>query len=130
MNQEMRTAGGIKFDQLSAVRAKLDSICAEGHISEGLKDYVNDLLLIDFCSWKARMFAEQRLDDGAFKSLAQARRTIDSIYGGRAKSINPKGDIRSFFNKVPPYQQALIDIAKNRYDEAVSNVKKILGGQA
>ena len=118
-----------KIDRAHFQAEEISSLYAKGTISESLKDYARNLIVLDLCAWEADTLAKQGMIEEACKRLAFARRVIDDVYEGRARSISPGKPFDIIGKRIPLHQQALIDEAKSRYDNAVLNVEQILGAQ-
>ena len=86
-------------------------------ITERLQRYVEQILIISFCSWEAESFAGQYSYGSAINSLVKVRRALDGV----ASVLFDPNNLRPH-----TYQEELFGFAKGLYNEAVQKTEGIL----
>ena len=102
-----------ELDKLEKAVSRIKNAKTKGLISHRLAAYSACLAQIDFLDREASYYAMFGNTNGASQSLAEARTAIDTIYN----TYNPS---------VPFVQQSLVNFAKERYEQAVKKVERVL----
>lgn len=110
MDQQMRTVGSDKLDELTENLRIIKDLVQKGIITENLGNYAGQLMVIDFASWEANYYASQGDLEMAVQALSEAKVTLDgvAIRCMDISTLRPKSK----------NHRALYEEAKSRYDQA------------
>ncbi len=116
--------GRRKLDEMKSNAERLNVLLEKGVITPNLKEYSEQLMIMDFAIWESRQEAEAGFADEAAKGLFNARLALDGVY-----SIfhNKYPHIK---RKLPSHYTALINHAKKIYESSKVECEKILGEAA
>lgn len=131
MNEQLRLAlGREQLDEMNQNTETLNGLVAKGVINRSFMDYLSNLMIIDFKIWEAGAYAQQGRFREATSSLVDAKLTLDGIVISRISSSRRTNPKFRFGDQIPEYQQAIYDLAKERYETAVDKIEEVLGRAA
>ncbi len=108
-----------KLNNIRDCSNRIDEIVKQGKISERLGEYAKELAIIDFVSEESVALADQNDIYSTGKSLADGRLRLDRI-------ASLYFDTKFLKEGIPNYYLSLLDLARERYNKAVSKCEEIL----